>query len=593
MRRRTFLRLVGGGAIGAGTRRLDAAAKAKTARTGGPSSLPDLDRIRTFDHGSVALRPGPFADRLDLLRTYLLGVPNDDLLKGYRRAAGLPAPGRHLGGLWGKGSSTIVFGQWLSGMARLWRATRDAALLDKAVFLLDEFAKVAPSVRAGTYGYDKFVCGLVDMAWYAERTEAIAVLDVLTDRAEKSLPRANALPNPSDPDGRMNGSGHEWYTLPENLYRAYVLTGNERYRAFGDLWHYDAFWNQFAEPSASITYGVHAYSHLNTLSSAAMLYAVTGQKRYLRIIEHAHDWFVKTQCFSTGGFGPGERLVRPGGSLGRSIENWKNPVLDALAPGASAEIGCGTWAVFKLCTYLQRFTGEARYGDWAERCLYNGLGASLPLAPRGKTFYYADYRLKRPRKRYFPHDFPCCAGTYVQDVAAVHDLIYRFDDRGLYVSQYVPSDLTWHHQGRTIGVCLKTDYPGDEAIYVEFTLDAPTAFALRLRIPGWSEGATVAINGNRANVEARPGTWAEVSRTWKSGDRITLRIPQPLRTESVDKAHPRRVVNVRGAVVMVRLERKDHTYGPLIPFYAAPEGVPYLMYRDLCGAFGARPGSRR
>ena len=28
----------------------------------------------------------------------------------------------------------------------------------------------------------------------------------------------------------------EWYTLTENLYRAYLVTGNQRYRDFGAVW---------------------------------------------------------------------------------------------------------------------------------------------------------------------------------------------------------------------------------------------------------------------------------------------------------------------------------------------------------------------
>jgi hypothetical protein len=37
-----------------------------------------------------------------------------------------------------------------------------------------------------------------------------------------------------------------------------------------------------------------------------------------------------------------------------------------------------------------KFTGEARYGDWIERLVYNGIGAALPITGNGKHFYYAD-----------------------------------------------------------------------------------------------------------------------------------------------------------------------------------------------------------
>ena len=88
---------------------------------------------------------------------------------------------------------------------------------------------------------------------------------------------------------------------------------------------------------------------------------------------------------------------------------------------------CGSWAAFKLSRYLIAFTGEARYGDWAERILYNGIGAALPVTAEGKTFYYSDYRLAGGMKVYYWDALPCCSGTYIQAVADYHNIIYYKD----------------------------------------------------------------------------------------------------------------------------------------------------------------------
>ena len=48
--------------------------------------------------------------------------------------------------------------------------------------------------------------------------------------------------------------------------------------------------------------------------------------------------------------------------------------------------------------------GGAKYGDWIERLLYNGIGAALPMGERGRISYYADYRTaaaKRSTTTYF------------------------------------------------------------------------------------------------------------------------------------------------------------------------------------------------
>jgi DUF1680 family protein len=38
------------------------------------------------------------------------------------------------------------------------------------------------------------------------------------------------------------------------------------------------------------------------------------------------------------------------------------------------------------------------------------------------------------------------------------------------------------------------------------------------RIPGWASRATVAVNGETAGVEARPGEYCEIGRAWSAGN---------------------------------------------------------------------------
>ena len=58
--------------------------------------------------------------------------------------------------------------------------------------------------------------------------------------------RTRATADGHDFWGAGPGDTSEWYTLSENLYRAFLLTGDGFYRDFAALWHYDDFWNRFA-----------------------------------------------------------------------------------------------------------------------------------------------------------------------------------------------------------------------------------------------------------------------------------------------------------------------------------------------------------
>src|SRR5579872_5294493 len=150
MHRRDFLKTVSAGA--------GLLAHSATAATG-----PNV--IEAFDYRGVKLHDSRWRRQVQDAREYYFAVSDDDILHGFRAAAGLPAPGKPLGG-WCRENSSTVFGQWLSGMARLYRATGDDALRDKAAHLMSEWAKtVKPGGDCGMrhYAYDKLVCGLLDM----------------------------------------------------------------------------------------------------------------------------------------------------------------------------------------------------------------------------------------------------------------------------------------------------------------------------------------------------------------------------------------------------------------------------------------------
>ena len=145
-----------------------------------------------------------------------------------------------------------------------------------------------------------------------------------------------------------SGTPLEWYTLAENLFRAYDLTKNDKYREFAEVWLYTPYWTKFLDAEPKDVWGVHAYSHVNSFSSCAMAYAVTGDQKYLQILKNAYDFMQNTQCFATGGYGPVERLMPPNGNLGVSLELRQN----------SCEVPCCSWAAFKMARYLMTFTGE-------------------------------------------------------------------------------------------------------------------------------------------------------------------------------------------------------------------------------------------
>ncbi len=515
--------------------------------------------IEPFDYRGVTLDDGSMRRQFDETRDYYLRIPNDDLLKGFRERAGKPAPGETLPGWYGN-DVFHIFGQIISGLSRMYAATGDPACREKVHYLIEEWAKCiaddgyffsSAKPNAPYYVYDKTICGLIDAHLYCGNRESLRHLGTITEWAMRNMPAP-------DEEGFNARLGGEWYTLSENLYRAYLTTGDPRYRDFAKKWEFTAYWKHYADETDIFAdrQWYHAYSHLNTLSGAAAAYAVTGDRWYLDAILKGHDYFRRNQCYATGGYGPDERLRRPEelpDTLDTSIKSF--------------ETQCGSWAAFKLCKYLMSFTGDARYGDWVEQLVINGTGASIPMSSDGKPFYYADYNISGASKHLHPGQWACCAGTRPQAIADYYDLVYFRGANDLYVNLFTPSTVRWAVGGRKVTVRQTTRFPERDTVEFTVSVDRPAAFGIRVRAPSWTRGRQSArINGTPVSAEPDALNWMVFRREWRNGDKLAVKMPMvltmPTFPASSSKPYPAAVL-----------------YGPVTLAFRSPGGNPSAWAR--------------
>ncbi len=494
-----------------------------------PPSPQGQRALEPFNYKGVSLEDGRFKAQLEEVRSYYLALSDDDLLKGFRTRAGLPAPGKDLGGWYSK-DVFHVFGQIVSGLSRLYAATGDPALQRKANYLVAEWAKcigpdgyffASQTPFARHYIYDKTLWGLLDNCLYCGNRNATNHLSRVTDWAIKNLDRTR----------KPNDTAAEWYTLSENLYRAWLLTGDPKYRDFAQLWEYPDYWDFYARkadifglrPDGTSNDRYHAYSHVNTLGGAAMAWLVKGDPKYLTVVTNGFDYLQANQVFATGGFGPDEKLLPRDKLLTRL--DWSQK---------SFETQCGSWAAFKLSKYLISFTGDARFGDWVERLAINGLGASIPMTADGRVYYYADYNVQGGSKKDIDIQWSCCTGTRPQAVADLQDLIYFKDAANLYVNLYTASSVRWPRDGQSVVLTQRTAFPEAEEVSLSLALPTPARFGLKLRVPGWlAAPMEVRLNGRKLRYKMDQHHWAVLDRRWQNGDTVTLRLPMKLWASSL------------------------------------------------------------
>lgn len=518
-------------------------------------SQPPLGSLRSLAHRTTLQRSVPADLAAHAARTYL-GLDPAAILHGFRRQAGIDSSSAGLTG-WCTNTSGVVLGQWISGLSR--NANQFGPMYhDRAVELavgwFDAATRTGSHVMESMdhYAVDKMIGGLVDVVANSGNGEALAALNWLVDWSTQNLDQRLKAARPNN-EGFADGRPLEWYTLSENLYRAYEVTGDRAFQDFAKLWHYDDLWDRFdRERVTHPPVGVHAYSHCNAMVSAVAASRVLRDDRLLRVGVRAHDWMVETQCYSSGGYGPAERLVRSRGDLLRALYFRTD----------NFEVCCGTWAGFKLTQQLQQLTGEARFGDWMERLVYNGLAAALPITSEGRHSYYSDYRVSGGARTYFHDTFACCSGTYAQLTATLPDLVFLAGDDGVHINLYLPSTLTTRAQsGDGIRFRVETDYPLSSGVLIEIEEGTVRETTISLRIPTWSTGATADVAGRR--YVGQPGTWLKIRRQWSAGDRIQLDVPLRFRYETVSDRSS--VVSVMRGPLVFGAENHFHEDFPRLP----------------------------
>ncbi len=94
------------------------------------------------------------------------------------------------------------------------------------------------------------------------------------------------------------------------------------------------------------------------------------------------------------------------------------------------------------------------------------------------------------------------------------------------VQLYGPGEARLSHPAAgTLVLRQHTGYPFEGDISLEVQPEREATFELRLRIPSWAEGATVAVNGEAVRVPLVPGTFAAIRRHWRAGDQVQLLFP--------------------------------------------------------------------
>ncbi len=227
---------------------------------------------------------------------------------------------------------------------------------------------------------------------------------------------------------------------------------------------------------------------------------------------------------------------------------------------------CASVALIFWAQRMLHLDLDGKYADVLERALYNG--ALSGFSRDGEHYFYMNpLESNGTPTRWDWHTCPCCTMNVSRLVASVGGYFVSTAPDGIAFHLYGGISSQLDVGGTEVAVREVSNYPWSGDIAIEIDPAAEKAFDVKLRIPGWCNGATARVNGEAVQLSPDNG-YATIRRTWKKGDRISLELPMPV--ERV-YANPHVVMDV-GRVALTRgplvycLEEADNPGGTVQRF---------------------------
>jgi uncharacterized protein len=287
--------------------------------------------------------------------------------------------------------------------------------------------------------------------------------------------------------------------------------------------------------------------------AAADVYAETGEQALVDALERLWQDVACRKLYVTGGVG-----AHHGSDSRRNDRIDEAFGLHYQLPNATgynetcANIGYAMWNWRML-----NIAGDARYADVLEQVLYNSMLSGLSidgahfLYTNPLRWYGSEHELlghNDRRTRWTTHTCYCCPPNLARTLAGLHNWLYSLSDEGVWVHLYAGSRLDTRLGCSAVALRQETGYPWDGAIKLTIERAPAAEMSLMLRIPGWADQWSIAINGGTAAVAAHPGSYAVLKRRWSPGDAVELSLPMPVR---LLEAHPK-VEEARNQVAIQR-----------------------------------------
>lgn len=531
-------------------------------------------------------------------RTYLMSLTPENLLRPYYHEAGLTQityMPKEIHDGWDSPLSMIrgtVCGHWLSAAAMLYAETGDMELKARADFLVQEIGRCQEENGEGwcfsipekyllwlkrgkrtwapQYVCHKTMAGLLKMYQLTGNQQALEILVKAADwfyRFTEDITPETMKEMMWEETGGMMELFADLYAVTASPKHLELMRRYERKELF-----------ELLEQGVNPLVNMHANTTVPEILGAARAYEVTGEERYRKLVERYWDLAVHEMgMFVTGGHSSGEL--------------WTPKEAQAQRLGNANQEHCLVYHMMCLAEYLFRWTGDAKYADYWERNLYNGIFAQgfyqehifeptggAGRAPRyGYVAYYLP--LHAGAKKVWGSrtgDFWCCHNTLMEANASLNQALFYRDGDRIVCAQYQEADLECMINGKKVCLRQRIDPCAGDNIRVEkpnrtiltrpdFTrikinlcCEEETRFGLSFRWPWWLKGEMeIQVDGEKRNLFRDEKGFVTLYGDWKSQE-ITVTLPKGITAWPLE-GQPDMVAFLDGPIALAGLVEEERT----------------------------------
>jgi len=537
-------------------------------------------RALPFSLTDVRLNDGPFLHATELDIKTLLQYEPDRLLSRFYSETGLKPKADHYMGWENETLAGHSLGHYLSACALMYQTTGDKRFLDRVNYITEELKSVQAADGSGylgafpngkkifeeevargnirAKGFDlngiwspfytehKVMAGLRDAYRLCGNTDALAVEKRFADWV------GGVLSGLTD-EQLQNMLKCEFGGINETLADLYADTNEEKYLAIADKFYHKALLDSL-KAGKDVLPRKHSNTIIPKLIASSRLYELRGDTTDRAAAEFFWNTVVDHHSYVTGGNGF-EEYFGP-----------ENKFRDRLGSGTTES--CNVYNMLKLSEHLFEWDPSARVADFYERALFNHI-LSSQHPETGNVTYNLSLGMGGFKDFQDPYDFTCCIGTGMENHSKYRKNIFYHNEDELFIFQYIASELSWKEKGITL--VQKTGFPGEQAARFEFTCEKPVRLTLQVRYPSWAEnGFEIRVNDRSEKISSSPGSYIPIRKTWKTGDKVEVRMPFSLYLEPMPD-DSNRVAVMYGPLVLAGdlgpiadTVRKENDYVPVM-----------------------------